>query len=177
MILTLFSSLISQAIWWDTLSRRGRRERTFSPARSTEIPRIGSHGVPLSWIPRALCRRADTFCLSATFYSSQFLVTHLSSPSSILKSPRELLSIFNALDALNRLVEIPTLWPNKHSQTSVVSELERRIVSPLFVRLFSVFRPKRHTGDSQFDEGRSQIDFEPFWSTNSDTEGTALWTD
>jgi len=169
MILTLFSSLISQAIWWDTLSRRGRRERTFSPARSTEIPRIGSHGVPLSWIPRALCRKADTFCKSATFSSSQFLMTHLSRPSSIFKSPRELLSILNALYALYRLVEIPTLRPHKHSQTSVIPKLEGRIVSPLFVRLLGVFRPERHTGNRQFNERGSQVNFEPFWRTDSHT--------
>jgi hypothetical protein len=175
MILTLFSSLISHAIWWDTLSRRGRRERTFSPARSTEIPRIGSQGVPLSWIPKALCRRADTFYLSASV--SHFLLTHLSGSSGILESPRELLSILNTLDALYRLVEIPTLGPNKHSQTSIIPQLEWRIISPLLVRLFSVLRPERHTGDSQFNERRSQIDFEPFWSTDSDTEGTTFWTD
>jgi hypothetical protein len=175
MILTLFSSLISHAIWWDTLSRRGRRERTFSPARSTEIPRMGSHGVPLSWIPKALCRKADTFYLSANVH--RCLVTHLSSTSGILESPRELLSILNALDPLHRLVEIPTLGPNKHSQTSVIPQLEWRIISPLLVGLFSVLRPERHTGDSQFDKRGSQVDFEPFWSTDSDTERTTFWTD
>jgi hypothetical protein len=157
------------------LSRRGRRERTFSPARSTEIPRIGSHGVPLSWIPRALCRSADTFYLSATV--RRFLVTHLSSSGGILKSPRELLSIFDTLDPLYRLVEIPTLGPNKHSQTSIIPQLEWRVISPLLVCLFSMLRPERHTGDGQFDERGSQVDFKSFWGADSDTERTTFWTD